>query len=618
MSVNRITGFSGFDSESLIQKMMTAERAPLNKLKFKKQKMVWQQDMYREINTSFKSLHGMADSLKNSSTWNMFKTVSSDESSVSVSGTTASGTHKVEVLQLASTAKLEAKKELSGDTPDIGSLTPGSHSIVVDLGGVSKQVTIDVENGDDPTKVKDKLQAAFDKTFGQGNISVSADASNKLKFQTTNGAALTLKPFGSDDLIDKLGFSNLANRSTGLDPLATVGSLTGDSSNPVTFTITGKNGSKEFTIDPSDSLETVMAKVNAEGAATGVRMNYDAVAKKFTFTSMYAGAEGKVELTTGNNPADPGNKFLEGLGFSAANRGAYGTDTIAVIDGTSVSSTNNSITKDGITYDVKKVTNGTPVTIKTEHDVDALVKQITDFVNKYNEAIEGFSSKLREKVNRKILPMSDEDRKNIKEADLKLWEAEAKKGLLRNDDILSKALGDMRMITYSGVKGVRADGKDAYLSSIGITTASFTGENGEVIKSKAAMDGMLTIDEKKLRKALEENPEQVINIFTSYPTNADKSLPKEEYEAKKGLMHRFKDFFWEIQKEVSARIDNTGKINDSSLEKQIRDMNNRMEDMEVKLLRKEDQYYRRFAQMEKVMSQGSAQSSWIAAQLGKM
>jgi len=50
--VNRIGGLaSGMDIDSIVQKLMSAERAPLYKLQQKKTTYEWQRDAYRSVNT---------------------------------------------------------------------------------------------------------------------------------------------------------------------------------------------------------------------------------------------------------------------------------------------------------------------------------------------------------------------------------------------------------------------------------------------------------------------------------------------------------------------------------------------------------------------------------------
>ena len=49
--VTRIGGLaSGMDIDSMVEKLMQAEKAPLNKLYQKKQTHEWQRDAYRDVN----------------------------------------------------------------------------------------------------------------------------------------------------------------------------------------------------------------------------------------------------------------------------------------------------------------------------------------------------------------------------------------------------------------------------------------------------------------------------------------------------------------------------------------------------------------------------------------
>ncbi|MDT0126202.1 flagellar filament capping protein FliD [Paenibacillus sp. RRE4] len=47
----RINGFSGMDIDSMVKELMTAKRAPLDKLNQKKTTLEWQRDSYRELNS---------------------------------------------------------------------------------------------------------------------------------------------------------------------------------------------------------------------------------------------------------------------------------------------------------------------------------------------------------------------------------------------------------------------------------------------------------------------------------------------------------------------------------------------------------------------------------------
>ncbi|KJD58823.1 flagellar hook-associated protein 2 [Bacillus velezensis] len=82
--VTRITGLnSGLDVDSLVKKMMDAEKQPLNKLNQQKQTLEWKRDAYREVNTQITDMYSTTfNNMLMSTNWNK-KTVTSSDSSVS-------------------------------------------------------------------------------------------------------------------------------------------------------------------------------------------------------------------------------------------------------------------------------------------------------------------------------------------------------------------------------------------------------------------------------------------------------------------------------------------------------------------------------------------------------
>ncbi|ALV02887.1 flagellar hook-associated protein 2 [Bacillus velezensis] len=82
--VTRITGLnSGLDVDSLVKKMMDAEKQPLNKLNQQKQTLEWKRDAYREMNTQIADMYSTTfNNMLMSTNWNK-KTVTSSDSSVS-------------------------------------------------------------------------------------------------------------------------------------------------------------------------------------------------------------------------------------------------------------------------------------------------------------------------------------------------------------------------------------------------------------------------------------------------------------------------------------------------------------------------------------------------------
>ncbi|WP_010302149.1 flagellar filament capping protein FliD [Kurthia senegalensis] len=103
---NKIGGLvSGMDIDSLMEKLMKAESAQMEKLQQQKQKYEWKRDAYREVNTSLNTFRTDTwDKFGLSSSWSS-KTVTSSSSKVSVqAGSAASGTLNIDRATAAKSA----------------------------------------------------------------------------------------------------------------------------------------------------------------------------------------------------------------------------------------------------------------------------------------------------------------------------------------------------------------------------------------------------------------------------------------------------------------------------------------------------------------------------------
>jgi len=107
------------------------------------------------------------------------------------------------------------------------------------------------------------------------------------------------------------------------------------------------------------------------------------------------------------------------------------------------------------------------------------------------------NSVLTEERYRDYLPLTDDQKKAMSEDDIKLWEQKAKSGLLRSDSILENIVTNLRRALYDKVEGCSLS-----LYQIGITTGSYQDK------------GKLVIDEEKLRAALTDNYDAVVQLFT--------------------------------------------------------------------------------------------------------
>ena len=85
---------------------------------------------------------------------------------------------------------------------------------------------------------------------------------------------------------------------------------------------------------------------------------------------------------------------------------------------------------------------------------DAVVDRIKEFVNQYNEIVEELNSALREEVFRDFPPLTDEQKAEMSDKEIELWEERARSGLLRSDRLISGVLSDMRLALGGAVEGL--------------------------------------------------------------------------------------------------------------------------------------------------------------------
>ena len=85
-----------------------------------------------------------------------------------------------------------------------------------------------------------------------------------------------------------------------------------------------------------------------------------------------------------------------------------------------------------------------PVTFSSAPDTDKIFDSVTKFVDEYNKLIEDLNKQLREPKYRDFQPLSAEQKKDMKEDEIKQWEDKAKSGTLRNDSTISSMLTQMR------------------------------------------------------------------------------------------------------------------------------------------------------------------------------
>ncbi len=289
-----------------------------------------------------------------------------------------------------------------------------------------------------------------------------------------------------------------------------------------------------------------------------------------------------------------GNKASFGYGTETPPAG-YENDISDKVKG-------NTFIIDNVKFDISDVTTEA-VTLTGKADTSELMKTLKTFVEDYNKITAKVDKMINEKKQYSYQPLTDEQKKEMSEEEIKLWNEKCKQGLLKRDDILSGIQRDLREAFMTPVAG-----SNLSLNSIGI---SFSDDY--ITKS-----GQLVINEEKLSKALEENSDDVLKMFTTIP---DSSVAESDKYKNTGIMQRVKTIINDTA--ISSTSDLVKKAGyegkkeyDNELYKSMQEKEKQIKDLEKMVKTKENAYYLQFANLEKVMNQLNSQQSWLMQQFG--
>ncbi len=485
--VMRVGGIaSGMDIEAMVQKLMEAERMPLDRLRQQQTTLEWQRDAFREINSTLLELDNMMLEMKMSYTYKPKSATSSQENIVGVTSDSnaPNGSYNIEVKNLA-TNEMRVSDKVN---PEELSSFKGTHTFYTyDEKGERQTHTLTIEEGDTLPQVLKNIEKASGNTVR----AFYDETSEKVVLETTRTGKYAKEG-------NEIQFE-------------------GSTSEQNFFTDYLKLNSDESTI--------IEAK-NAE----------------FTYN-----------------------------------------------DGLTLSSKNNTYTLNGVTFDFKAV-GASRITVDT--DVDIAFDNIIKFVDKYNEAIDKLNKSQTEERFRDFKPLSDEQKGEMSEKQIEQWEEKAKSGILRGESVLRDGMYTLRQSLQSKVE---TGGEYVLLSQIGISTTENYLDGGK-----------LKVDEKKLKEALRENPDDVYKLFVNSSEGNER-----------GLINRFDDTIDRVKGQIEKKAGNENHTLDNySIGKRMKEMNERIADFERRMLQVEQRYWNQFTQMEKAISNLNQQSSYLVSQFG--
>jgi flagellar hook-associated protein 2 len=593
--VTRIAGInSGLDIDSMVSKLMKAEAMPLDKMKQKKITLSWQTDLYREVNAKLASFKTALDGMRLNGDWKQNAGKSSNDTAVSISAdsTASSINHTILITSLATGATANSsgavsKNSLLASNAPTTTITAGvNDQINVTLGGVTKKITLTANGSYNDVSLASEIQSQVNSVFGIGKMTVSSNGGN-MEFKSVDDPMISgiyEPPVVVGAVVGNTGITDLGfvdKQSNRINLNATLGSISTQFSTALTFGDFNING-QSFTYSNTDTLQSIINNVNNSDA--GVNMSYDSVTDKFAFTSKDTGSAAVINLQSGT-----GN-FLAAANLSAGS--VAGTDADVTIDGVQSFRNSNSFVSSGVTYNLKQTTS-TAVSVSVSQDVDSSVNKIKDFVTKYNDMLDLLNKRVKESKFRSFSPLTDAQKVDMKEADIKIWEDKAKSGLLRNDDIINSGLVGFRSLVVTSVSSASSTYNALY--KVGISTMPYN------INSPQDA-GKLVLDESQLRQALADDPDNVIAMFSNQPDGIAQQMFDQAGKTLTALVKKAGGSGTPVE---SASTD-LGTI--------ISKLNLRITEFDVKLTKKEDYYYKMFATMDTAVGKSNTTLAWLNQQ----
>jgi len=383
-----------------------------------------------------------------------------------------------------------------------------------------------------------------------------------------------------------------------------------------TFDENGEEIPVIFTIDENDSLNDIMGEIN--NSALGVQAFYDdntqMVSLSRTETGVFNPESNADEEGVGYQPEIKFGATIvdeEGETVDTAN-GVILTDELNLVEGNETGAQNATFTFNGLEMERQSnnfEVNGVnislndeftdPVTLNVSNNTDDIFDTVMGFVEEYNGLIEMVGGKVSQEYHRDYAPLTDEQRRDMSDSEVEMWEERAHSGLVRNDRMLSGALNQMRQDFYTPVNSGDPNQTFTQITELGITTTSNYQDRGR-----------LEVDEAQLRAAIEQDSESVFQMFAA----------DGEETGDRGVARRIRDSLSGSIEQLSNRAGRSEMASNQqfTIGREIDQASERISNFERRMEQVENRYWSQFNAMEQAMAQANAQAETLMSQLGGM
>ena len=585
---------SGLNTQSIIDALVAAEKAPLTNLQNKEATLTSQKAAYAQLGTAMDDLVAKLKSFTVSSAGSSRSAASNNTSVLSATAGTAAAvaTYQISVDRLATatcatsinamgTAVTGTESTPLSSLSLPGNVTAGQISAVVD--GTIVHYTVGDPTTTTLAQLMTGLGQAITSQLQAGGLDPAATATvsvvgNRLQVAVSGATAPHSLSFGaSSDTSNALGMLGIANVSavsatnptltgaTNLGVTKMLSALDGAGLTGLTSTTTGKltiNGTEIDYNTATDSLSTIISRINNSDA--GVIASIDRANDKVIMTKTDTGAVAMdIEDTSGTLAA-----ALQ-LAPGTINAQAIGSSAQVTVDGRSIISTSNTVTNaiDGVTLNLaSKSAMAQTTTLTVGVDQTAVTTALNSFITSFNHLGDVLD--------------------NLTQTTPGTPGTAGSSGPLANDPTALMMFLNLRQTVLRAVGG----GSTNSLGALGISTGA--------IGAAVGTTDRLQLDTAKLSTALTNDPNAVSGLLDNTTGPLGSLLTQ---------LQRFED-----PTNSQAYI----QSNTAGLSTEIADLHNREADQQAMI----DQYTKtieaRFTAMETMLATLQSQSQQLAAQLG--
>ena len=244
-----------------------------------------------------------------------------------------------------------------------------------------------------------------------------------------------------------------------------------------------------------------------------------------------------------------------------------------------------------------KVFTGTAAKVEVSQNTDQIMDGIKGFMDEYNKLIKTINDYLDEDTSyRDYAPLTADQKKEMSEREIELWEEKAKEGLLHRDSTLQTFLQQMRTVLYEKP----ANGGYA-LYELGIETGAW--------ETKGQLT-FTTDGEARLRQLLETDPTNVMKLFT----DPEDGLGTKLNTILKSTANTTGGSPGTLVQLAGVKGGSTEKNN--SIYDQLKSLDEKIAALKRTYEAEKTRYWNQFNTMEQMISNMNAQSSYLAQMMG--